>query len=186
MRCWRKVNGVGGCVCFTTSFTEKDLKYCPAQRFVEMRRTSPSRGLHGAGTSLNILNKLVRVVSAFSFVFQYFLYRNPRSLSLVHTLHSLNSHVFLMSLSASVSVSVSVSFVRMGTLNDVHTLNMNSPAQREFLVTPNTAVVLQNTGTIPLLVYCVFPFDLDAPLSTSEIGRLVQGHAGHTAGNCGC
>ena len=72
-----------------------------------------------------------------------------------------------------------------GTLNDVHRLDMDNSAQREFLVTPNTPIVVRNTGDIPLLIYCVFPFDLDAPLSTAEIGRLVQGHAGH-GGACGC
>jgi hypothetical protein len=73
----------------------------------------------------------------------------------------------------------------VGVLNEVHQLDMSTPSQREFLVTPGSAVTLTNTGDIPLLVYCVFPFDLDAPLSTAEIGRLVQGHAGHGAG-CGC
>jgi len=72
-----------------------------------------------------------------------------------------------------------------GHLNEVHKLNMDQPSQREFLVTPGTSISILNTGDIPLLIYCVFPFDLDAPLSTTEIERLIQGSAGH-GGHCGC
>jgi D-glycero-beta-D-manno-heptose 1-phosphate adenylyltransferase len=45
-----------------------------------------------------------------------------------------------------------------GTLNG-NPIDVNDNERKELLVTPNTEVVIENTGTTPLLIYTVFPID---------------------------
>lgn len=45
-----------------------------------------------------------------------------------------------------------------GMLNG-NEINVMNNARKEFLVTPKTEVIIKNTGTIPLLIYTVFPID---------------------------
>ncbi len=45
-----------------------------------------------------------------------------------------------------------------GILNG-NEINVMNNAKKEFLVTPKTGVMIKNTGTIPLLIYTVFPID---------------------------